>query len=223
MPTWVSLLGSKPLAGASTRPRWVSLSGVSWFWSLNCREPGGVRRVGTPVPRSTPGVLLSPGLLLLVGSAGSQGGHHSPSAPQGAAAAPCTGASRAPRPLAPAPRLLLWHGMAVGAQCRLALTAPTAPYPRLLPALAKGLSQRSACPTVTRTKRRSSTSFSPGQAARRVRVYWFTWRASSSALAHSVTCRGDTALSGVPAGSWPALPPPAALLPEMWQRPWGQR
>lgn len=223
VPTWVSLLGSKPLAGASTRPRWVSLSGVSWFWSRNCREMSGVRRVGTPVPRSTPGVLLSPGLLSLAGSAGSQGSHHSPSALQGAAAAPRTGVSRAPRPLAPAPCLLLRHSMAVGAQCRLAPTAPTALYPRLLPALAKGVSQRSACPTVTRMKRRSSTLSSPGQAARRVRVYWFTRRASSSALARSVTCRGDTVLSGVPAGSCPALPHPAPPLPEMWQLLWGQR
>lgn len=35
VPTWVSLLGSKPLSGASTRPRRVSVSGVLWFRSLN--------------------------------------------------------------------------------------------------------------------------------------------------------------------------------------------
>lgn len=35
MLTWVSLLGSKPLSGASTTPRRVSMSGVLWFRSLN--------------------------------------------------------------------------------------------------------------------------------------------------------------------------------------------
>lgn len=90
--------------------------------------------------------------------------------------------------------------------------------PQLLPVLVKGASQHSACPAVTRTKSRSSSSSSPGQAARRVRVYWFMWRALSSAPARSVTCHGDTVLSRVPMGSCPTLHPPAAPLPEMW---WG--
>lgn len=51
---------------------------------------------------------------------------------------------------------------------------PSLPCARFLPALAKGVSQRSTCPAVTRTKSRSSTSSSPGQAARRISVYWFT-------------------------------------------------
>lgn len=46
VPTWVSLQGSKPLSGASTRPRRVSVSGVLWFRRLNCRKEGD----GSPVP-----------------------------------------------------------------------------------------------------------------------------------------------------------------------------
>lgn len=70
LPTWMSLLGSKPLAGASTRPRRVSMSGVSWFRSLNCSEMGSERRVGTPEPSYTSRHLLSPRLLLVVGALG---------------------------------------------------------------------------------------------------------------------------------------------------------
>lgn len=46
VPTWVSLLGSKPLSGARTRPRRVSVSGELWFRSLNCRKEGD----GNPCP-----------------------------------------------------------------------------------------------------------------------------------------------------------------------------
>jgi len=60
LPTWVSLLESKPLAGASTRPRRVSVSGVSWFRSLNCRQTGSGRRLGTPVPHSMPVLKAGP-------------------------------------------------------------------------------------------------------------------------------------------------------------------
>lgn len=184
--TRMSLLGSKPLAGASTRPRRVSMSGVSWFRSLNCSEMSSGKRV----PPYTPRDLLSPRMLLVVGALGHQGSHHSPSAHQAAGAALHTGASRAPRLPAPAPRLPLWQSTVMRAQCQLALVAPAAPW--LLPMLAKGLSQRSTWSVVTRTKSCFSMSSSPGQAAHRVRVYWFTRRASSSAPARSVTCHRDT-------------------------------
>lgn len=221
LPTWMSLLGSKPLAGASTRPRRVSMSGVSWFRSLNCSEMGSERRVGTPVPSYTSRDLLSPRLLLVVGALGHWGSHHSPSVHQVAGAAPRTEVSRAPRPPAPVPHLPLWHRTAMRAQCQLASVAPATPW--LLPTLAKGVSQRSAWSAVTRTKSCFSTSSSPGQAAHRVRVYWFTWRASSSAPARSVTCHRDRELSGMLAGSCPAPHPPAAPLPKMWWWLQGQR
>lgn len=127
LPTWMSLLGSKPLAGASTRPRRVSMSGVSWFRSLNCSEMGSERRVGTPVPSYTSRDLLSPRLLLVVGALGHWGSHHSPSVHQVAGAAPRTEVSRAPRPPAPVPHLPLWHRTAMRAQCQLASVAPAAP------------------------------------------------------------------------------------------------
>lgn len=46
MPTWVSLLGLKPLAGASTRPREVSVSGVPSVLSRNCRGTAHSRPQG---------------------------------------------------------------------------------------------------------------------------------------------------------------------------------
>lgn len=218
VPTWVSLLGSKPLSGASTRPRRVSVSGVLWFRSLNCRKEGDENPCSTPP---------HPGFCCLQGCSplwryGPPGNCHSPSAHQVAAAAPRKGVSGVPHRPAPAPHHPLEHSTAVGAWCWLAPTAPTALCPCFLPVLAKEVSHCSTCPVVTWTKSRPSTSSSQGQAARRISVYWFTRRASSSAPARSVTCHGDISLSRAPASSCPTPCSPAAPLPGTWWHPWGQ-
>lgn len=176
------------MSGASTRPRRVSVSGVLWFWSLNCRKEGD----GNPCPTPPyPGFCCLQGCSLLWGC-GPPGSCHSPSVHQVAVAAPHTGVSGVPHLPAPAPDHPLEHSIAVGAWCWLAPTAPTALCPLFLPALAKRVSQRSTCPAVTQTKSCPSTSSSPGQAARRITVYRFTRWALSSAPARSVTCHGDT-------------------------------